>query len=142
MDEETGVREDLGFAAATDVECEACTGRKRKASCLQCLASYCEHHLDTHDGLHANAKRHKPVAATRRFGKERVCPEHDKLVEVYCRTDRRCACHLCITNKHRGHDVVSVDREVAEVKVGVRFPFTFSREVLHLVFTLLVCFSV
>ncbi|XP_046707843.1 E3 ubiquitin-protein ligase TRIM47-like [Silurus meridionalis] len=66
-----------------DVACYACTGRKRKAeqSCLQSLASYCVDHLDMHNVLHLNAKRHKLVGATGRF-EERLCPEHDKLMEL------------------------------------------------------------
>ncbi|KAF7705846.1 hypothetical protein HF521_019100 [Silurus meridionalis] len=62
-----------------EVEC----GRKRKAeqSCLQSLASYCVDHLDMHNVLHLNAKRHKLVGATGRF-EERLCPEHDKLMEL------------------------------------------------------------
>ncbi|XP_060729368.1 tripartite motif-containing protein 16 [Tachysurus vachellii] len=118
MDEEMDMSSDLSFTAPSDVECSSCTGRKRKAekTCLQCLASYCEDHLDLHNVLHTNAKRHKMVAATGRL-EERVCPEHDKLMEVFCRTDQQCICHLCITNKHRAHDVVSIDSEVAEVKL-------------------------
>ncbi|XP_027004435.1 tripartite motif-containing protein 16 isoform X2 [Tachysurus fulvidraco] len=118
MDEEMDMSSDLSFIAPSDVECSSCTVRKRKAekTCLQCLASYCEDHLDIHNVLHTNAKRHKMVAATGRL-EERVCPEHDKLMEVFCRTDQQCICHLCITNKHRTHDVVSIDHEVAEVKL-------------------------
>lgn len=120
MDEEMDLSLDLGGTAPSDVVCDACTGRKRRAeqTCLQCLASYCQNHLETHNALHMNAKRHKLVAATGRL-EERVCPEHDKLMEVFCRTDQQCICHLCITNNHRSHDVVSVDFEVAEVKVVI-----------------------
>ncbi|KAB5579846.1 hypothetical protein PHYPO_G00199640 [Pangasianodon hypophthalmus] len=107
---------DLSFTAPSDVACDACPGRKRKAeqSCLQCLASYCENHLDMHNLLHVG-KRHKLVVATGQL-KQSVCPEHDKLMEVFCRTDRQCICHLCITNKHKDHNVVLIDYEVEEVK--------------------------
>ncbi|KAF5900945.1 tripartite motif-containing protein 16-like, partial [Clarias magur] len=113
MDEDTDTSPDLSSA----VVCDVCPGRKRKAeqSCLQCLASYCGDHLGTHNVLYANAKRHKMVVATGRL-EECVCPEHDKLMEVFCRTDQQCICHLCITSKHRAHDVVSIEFEVADVK--------------------------
>lgn len=125
MDQKTDTSSDLSFTALSDVECDACTGRKRKAeqSCLQCLASYCESHLDMHNSLHVNAKRHKLVVATGGL-RERVCTEHGNLLEVFCRTDRQCICHLCITDKHKGHDVILIDDEVAEERVGC-FLFCF-----------------
>uniref|UniRef100_A0AAR2LY38 B30.2/SPRY domain-containing protein n=1 Tax=Pygocentrus nattereri TaxID=42514 RepID=A0AAR2LY38_PYGNA len=49
---------------------------------------------------------------------KRTCPEHGKLLEVFCRTDQRCICHLCITDTHRTHDVISIEVEVAEAHVG------------------------
>ncbi|KAL7876451.1 hypothetical protein AOLI_G00114140 [Acnodon oligacanthus] len=111
---------DFSTAGPPDVECDACVGRKRKAeqSCLECVASYCEAHLDLHNTLHAG-KRHKLVEATERL-QERTCPEHGKLLEVFCRTDQRCICHLCITDTHRTHDVISIEVEVAEahIKLG------------------------
>ncbi|KAI5612684.1 tripartite motif-containing protein 16-like isoform X1 [Silurus asotus] len=70
-----------------DVACDACTGRKRKAeeSCLQSMASYSVDHLDMHNVLHLNAKRHKLVGATERF-EEPLCPENDKLMELKLRS--------------------------------------------------------
>ncbi|XP_017538552.1 tripartite motif-containing protein 16-like [Pygocentrus nattereri] len=118
MGEEPGSQcTDFSTTGPPDVECDACVGRKRKAeqSCLECVASYCEAHLDLHNTLHAG-KRHKLVEATERL-QERTCPEHGKLLEVFCRTDQRCICHLCITDTHRTHDVISIEVEVAEKKI-------------------------
>lgn len=116
MDEKIAKSVDLNYTVPSDVECDVCTGRKHKAekSCLECVASFCENHINLHNILHVG--RHKLVVA-RGSLKESFCPEHNKLMEVFCRKDQQCICHLCITNKHRDHDVVLIDDEVPEKKV-------------------------
>ncbi|XP_061095178.1 tripartite motif-containing protein 16-like [Conger conger] len=95
------------YAGPGDVACDVCTGRKHKAikSCLVCLASYCETHLKIHDELNPG-KRHKLVNVTGNL-QEKICSNHDKLLEVYCYTDQQCICYLCTMDKHSGHKAVS-----------------------------------
>ncbi|KAL2097033.1 hypothetical protein ACEWY4_006240 [Coilia grayii] len=110
------VPSDDSLAEPGDVECDVCTGRKNKAvrSCLVCLASYCESHVQPHYESPA-FKRHNLVAP---FGtiQEKLCSRHDKLLEVFCRTDQRCICSLCLTDEHKGHDAVLAAGEITEKK--------------------------
>ncbi|XP_061072554.1 tripartite motif-containing protein 16-like [Conger conger] len=102
------------YAGPGDVACDVCTGRKRKAvkSCLVCLASYCESHLKLHNELNPG-KKHNIINATGHL-QDNICPQHKKLLEIYCRTDQQCICLLCVIDEHRGHDSVSVALERTE----------------------------
>ncbi|XP_073705841.1 tripartite motif-containing protein 16 [Garra rufa] len=110
----------LHSSGSTDVECHACVGMKRKAeqTCVECEESYCEHHLDMHNSLHVG-KRHRLVEPNALL-QGNICPDHGKMLFLYCRTDQLCICHLCITDKHRGHDVIPMKVEVAnkQIKLG------------------------
>uniref|UniRef100_A0A8B9HDS1 E3 ubiquitin/ISG15 ligase TRIM25-like n=1 Tax=Astyanax mexicanus TaxID=7994 RepID=A0A8B9HDS1_ASTMX len=101
------------YAGAGDVECDFCTGRKRKAtlSCLTCQASYCKTHLQPHYEVPA-LKKHKMITVSKQL-QEKICSQHDKLMEMYCRTDQTCICYMCMISEHKGHDSVPVVEERA-----------------------------
>ncbi|XP_063062555.1 tripartite motif-containing protein 16-like protein [Engraulis encrasicolus] len=102
------------YAGPGDVECDVCSGRKRKAvkSCLVCLSSYCETHFTSHNDLFPG-KKHKVIDAAGKL-EDLICSQHDKLLEVFCRTDQTCICVLCVMDEHKGHDTVSIAAERTE----------------------------
>ncbi|KAJ3589907.1 hypothetical protein NHX12_010748 [Muraenolepis orangiensis] len=103
-----------GYAGAHDVGCDICVGKKHKAvkSCLMCLASYCDKHLKPHYES-ATFKRHKLVDEIGHLDRQ-ICPQHQKGLELFCKTDQMCICVLCTVKEHKGHDMVSAEQERAE----------------------------
>ncbi|XP_074489702.1 zinc finger protein RFP-like isoform X2 [Sebastes fasciatus] len=94
-----------------EVPCDVCTGTKLKAlkSCLVCLESYCETHLEPHLTRSALKKHQLNDPVENLEG--RMCTKHDKLLELFCKTDQMCVCMMCIVSDHKTHNVVPLKEE-------------------------------
>ncbi|GAA6074921.1 tripartite motif-containing protein 16-like, partial [Tachysurus ichikawai] len=108
------------YTGPGDVECDFCTGRKHKAikSCLMCVASFCETHLNPHYQVPA-LKKHKLVEASGNL-QEKICSEHDKVLEIFCHTDQSFICYLCMMDEHKSHDTVSVKAYRTEKEIALK----------------------
>ncbi|XP_041718206.1 E3 ubiquitin-protein ligase TRIM39-like [Coregonus clupeaformis] len=98
------------------LSCDVCTGKKLKAlkSCLQCLTSYCETHLQPHVIAPA-LKRHKLIDPVDNL-EDRMCKKHDRLLELFCKTDQTCVCQFCTETDHKTHHTTPLEEEFGERK--------------------------
>ncbi|KAM9365318.1 E3 ubiquitin-protein ligase TRIM21-like [Pholidichthys leucotaenia] len=94
-----------------EVLCDVCTGTKLKAlkSCLVCLFSYCETHLEPHLTVN-RLKKHLLIDPVENL-EGRMCMKHDEPLKLFCKTEQTCICMLCSYSDHKSHDVVPLREE-------------------------------
>lgn len=109
----------LSAANVGDVLCDVCAATsmhvKAHKSCLVCLTSYCETHLEPHQRV-ATLMLHKLMAPVRNL-QERMCKKHERLLEMFCRDDQKCVCQFCTETEHKEHQAVGVEDESGHRKV-------------------------
>ncbi|KAM4614741.1 zinc finger protein RFP-like [Polymixia lowei] len=102
---------DQQCAKPGEVPCDVCTETMIKAvkSCLVCLASYCETHLEPHQRVE-RLKRHKLIDPVENL-EDRMCKKHDRPLELFCKTEQMCVCQFCTESDHKLHLVVPLKEE-------------------------------
>ncbi|XP_056444396.1 E3 ubiquitin-protein ligase TRIM47-like, partial [Gadus chalcogrammus] len=117
----TSVRvEEQPCVEPAEVPCDVCTGTQLKAvkSCLVCLISFCQTHLEPHQRVEV-LKKHRLVEPMDRL-EDRMCKKHDRLLELFCQTEQVCVCQFCTETDHKSHPVVPLkeEYEVKTAKLG------------------------
>ncbi|XP_049892363.1 E3 ubiquitin-protein ligase TRIM21-like isoform X4 [Epinephelus moara] len=94
-----------------EVLCDVCTETQTKAlkSCLVCLASYCETHLEPHQRV-TGLKIHTLIDPVENL-ESRMCKKHNRPLELFCKTDQMCVCQFCTESSHKRHHVISLKDE-------------------------------
>lgn len=103
-------------AEAGDVACDLCAGAKMKAlkSCLVCLVSYCGTHLGPHQTV-PGLQRHQLIDPVKDL-EARMCLQHGKVLEMFCRTDQTYLCSICTASEHKMHQFVPLGKEYQHKK--------------------------
>lgn len=101
------------------VSCDVCIGKRVAAlkSCLDCLASFCEAHLEPHYVL-STFKSHHLINPLMNI-QERTCEKHGKLLDLFCNDDRAYVCQICTKKEHRGHQTVPIEDESRERRAQI-----------------------
>ncbi|KAJ0051105.1 hypothetical protein NL108_013843 [Boleophthalmus pectinirostris] len=92
-----------------EVQCDVCSEPKLKAlkSCLVCLCSFCESHLQPHLTVSA-LKRHQLMEPVENL-EDRMCPTHQRPLELFCSTDEKIVCMMCFALDHKNHELLSLE---------------------------------
>lgn len=110
---------DQQLAKPGEVPCDICTETKWKAvkSCLVCLASYCDNHLQSHLTVPC-LKRHQLTDPVENL-EGRMCKIHEKPLELFCKTDQVCVCMLCPVLDHKSHEVIPLKEQFERRKADL-----------------------
>ncbi|XP_029961907.1 E3 ubiquitin-protein ligase TRIM21-like [Salarias fasciatus] len=103
-----------------EVPCDVCTGTKVKAlkSCLVCLVSYCQTHLEPHLTV-SGLKKHQLMEPVENL-EGRMCLKHHKPLELFCQREQTCVCMMCSVLEHRNHEFVPLSEECEGKKKELR----------------------
>ncbi|XP_029961908.1 E3 ubiquitin-protein ligase TRIM39-like isoform X1 [Salarias fasciatus] len=103
-----------------EVPCDVCTGTKVKAlkSCLVCLVSYCQTHLEPHLTVSV-LKKHQLMEPVENL-EGRMCQKHHKPLELFCQREQTCVCMMCSVLEHRNHEFVPLSEECEGKKKELR----------------------
>ncbi|XP_072312191.1 E3 ubiquitin-protein ligase TRIM21-like [Eucyclogobius newberryi] len=93
----------------SEVQCDLCSEPKLKAlkSCPVCLSSFCETHLQPHLTV-SGLKRHQLMEPVENL-EDRMCPKHQRPLELFCGTDEKIVCMMCSVREHKNHELLSLE---------------------------------
>ncbi|XP_019939606.2 E3 ubiquitin/ISG15 ligase TRIM25 isoform X2 [Paralichthys olivaceus] len=112
------------------IRCDTCMDAEAAHTCLTCMASFCEEHLRPH--------RENPVFRPHQLIEpvgdlsERICPDHHKLMELFCSQHVRPICSLCLQQVHKGCSFTSPEEQRQLKESDLRDKLAFlDAKILH-----------
>uniref|UniRef100_G3TMP2 RING-type domain-containing protein n=1 Tax=Loxodonta africana TaxID=9785 RepID=G3TMP2_LOXAF len=76
------------------VACDHCLKAAAAKTCLVCMASFCQEHLQPH--LDSPVFQDHPLQPPIRDLMRRKCSQHNRLREFFCPEHGECICHICL----------------------------------------------
>lgn len=114
-----------------EVACDVCIGKRVKAlkSCLDCLASFCQTHLEPHHIL-GTLQKHTLIDPMMNM-QDRLCKKHESLLNLFCHTDQMYVCQVCVEEDHKVHRTVPIEHESQDRRVWIRSMNMEVQEAIH-----------
>uniref|UniRef100_A0A8C6WFZ9 Uncharacterized protein n=1 Tax=Neogobius melanostomus TaxID=47308 RepID=A0A8C6WFZ9_9GOBI len=101
----------------------------KSSSCLVCLSSFCESHLQPHLSA-PRLKRHQLMEPVDDL-EDRMCPTHQRPLELFCNTDQSCVCTMCVIREHKNHEVLSLEEAFEQEKVSLQQTVTENQRLVE-----------
>lgn len=113
--------EDEEERASSKVLCDICTVTQKEAvkSCVECLTSYCESHLEPHWRV-SGLRRHTLIEPLPSFD-DRVCKKHSQLLVLFCKNEGVLLCHVCSSSQHSNHETVPLQQAFEDLRAQLGF---------------------
>uniref|UniRef100_A0A8C6UH68 Uncharacterized protein n=1 Tax=Neogobius melanostomus TaxID=47308 RepID=A0A8C6UH68_9GOBI len=106
--------------AKPEVFCDICTELQNEAvkSCVECMASYCESHLEPHRRV-PGLKRHKLIQPLANLDNQ-VCQEHNQVLVLFCKDEKVLLCTVCAGFHDANHETVHLQKAYEEIKATLK----------------------
>uniref|UniRef100_A0A0D9QZW0 E3 ubiquitin/ISG15 ligase TRIM25 n=1 Tax=Chlorocebus sabaeus TaxID=60711 RepID=A0A0D9QZW0_CHLSB len=103
------------------VACDHCLKEAAVKTCLVCMASFCQEHLQPH--FDSPAFQDHPLQSPVRDLLRRKCSQHNRLREFFCPEHGECICHICLV-EHKACSPASLSQASANVEAPLRHKLT------------------
>ncbi|XP_045745162.1 E3 ubiquitin/ISG15 ligase TRIM25 isoform X1 [Mirounga angustirostris] len=106
---------------AGPVACDHCLKEPAVKTCLVCMASFCQEHLQPH--FDSPAFRDHQLQSPVRDLMRRKCPQHNRLREFFCPQHDECICHICLV-EHKACSPASLSQASADLETKLKHKLT------------------
>nr|XP_044601950.1 E3 ubiquitin/ISG15 ligase TRIM25-like isoform X1 [Equus asinus] len=106
------------------VICDHCLKEAAVKTCLVCMASFCQEHLQPH--LDSPAFRDHPLQPPVGDLMRRKCPQHNRLRDFFCPEHGECICHICLV-EHKSCSPAPLSQASADLEKKLKSKVTVMR---------------
>ncbi|XP_029784569.1 E3 ubiquitin/ISG15 ligase TRIM25 [Suricata suricatta] len=106
---------------ACQVACDHCLKALAVKTCLVCMASFCQEHLQPH--LDSPAFQDHQLQPPVKDLMRRKCPQHNRLRDFFCPQHNECICHICLV-EHKACSPVTLSQASADLETKLKHKLT------------------